>query len=108
MRTALFTLVLSLLAAACTLGESDSSLYLTGTEEAPLTNAKGMKSCAGKKVLICHIPPGNPANAHTICVGESAVAPHTSHHGDGVGACATEPEPPPAEPPPSDDPGSIN
>ncbi len=31
------------------------------------------------KVYICHVPPGNPANAHAICVGQSAVAAHLEH-----------------------------
>jgi len=35
---------------------------------------------------ICHRPPGNPDNAHTITVGEAAVAAHL-RHGDTVGAC---------------------
>ncbi len=38
------------------------------------------------KVLVCHIPPGNPANAHAICVSENAVAAHLAH-GDVLGAC---------------------
>lgn len=40
-----------------------------------------------EKVLICHIPPGNPDNAHTISVGSAAVAAHLAH-GDSLGACA--------------------
>jgi hypothetical protein len=40
------------------------------------------------KVPICHVPNGNPANAHTITVGESAVATHIAH-GDTVGPCPT-------------------
>jgi hypothetical protein len=31
---------------------------------------------AGKKVVLCHVPPGNPANAHTILVGEAAISAH--------------------------------
>ena len=31
------------------------------------------------KVVLCHIPPGNPENAHTIEVGESAVDAHLEH-----------------------------
>jgi len=31
------------------------------------------------KVTICHIPPGNPANAHTITVGGPAVYAHLAH-----------------------------
>ncbi len=38
------------------------------------------------KVTICHIPPGNPANAHTITVGAPAVRAHLAH-GDHLGAC---------------------
>jgi len=39
-----------------------------------------------EKVTICHIPPGNPSNAHTIRVGESAVPAHLGH-GDSLGPC---------------------
>ena len=35
---------------------------------------------------ICHIPPGNPGNRHTINVGESAVNAHLAH-GDHTGSC---------------------
>ncbi len=39
------------------------------------------------KVSICHVPPGNPANAHTICVSPNAVPAHLGHAGDYVGPC---------------------
>lgn len=42
----------------------------------------------GEPVTICHIPPGNPSNAHTITVGAAAVSAHLNH-GDTLGACAT-------------------
>ena len=51
-----------------------------------------------KKTTICHIPPGNPANAHTICVGNAAVPAHLQNHGDSIGPCKTET---PCPPPPS-------
>src|SRR5437763_13359856 len=38
------------------------------------------------KETICHIPPGNPANLHTITVGEPSVAGHEGH-GDFLGVC---------------------
>ena len=38
------------------------------------------------KVTICHIPPGNPGNAKTITISESALAAHLAH-GDYLGAC---------------------
>ena len=42
------------------------------------------------KVTICHIPPGNPENAHTITVGESAVLTHVAKHGDTIGPCSED------------------
>jgi len=41
---------------------------------------------SAKKVEICHIPPGNPDNAHTITVSENAVPAHLAH-GDRMDAC---------------------
>ena len=41
------------------------------------------------KVTICHIPPGNPANAHTISIGFSAWKAHQKH-GDYEGECIQE------------------
>ena len=38
------------------------------------------------KVEICHLPPDNPANAHTIRVSENAMKAHLKH-GDFLGAC---------------------
>lgn len=38
------------------------------------------------RLTVCHVPPGNPGNAHEITVGESAVAAHRGH-GDHDGAC---------------------
>ncbi len=89
------SLVLAGSLAACTQESNvDDSMYLTGTEESAVTLANGQLGCTSpKKALICHIPPGNPANAHSICVGNAAVTPHQTHHGDLVGACATEPPP---------------
>lgn len=66
-----------------------------------------------KKTTICHIPPGNPANAHTLCVGNPAVPAHLAH-GDFLGSCCDAvdggtptpipiPQPPP---PPGDDAGT--
>jgi hypothetical protein len=38
------------------------------------------------KVLVCHIPPGNPANFHTISISEDDVQDHLDH-GDFEGDC---------------------
>ncbi len=48
----------------------------------------GDASASSGKTAICHIPPGNPANKHTIVVGDSAVKAHQKAHGDTVGGCA--------------------
>src|SRR5690349_2407172 len=42
-----------------------------------------------KKTTVCHIPPGNPGNAHTICVGNDAVPAHLDH-GDFLGTCTCD------------------
>ena len=42
-----------------------------------------------KKVTLCHIPPGNPVNARTVVLGESAGATHLAH-GDLLGPCPYE------------------
>ncbi|MCB0366208.1 MAG: hypothetical protein H6624_07935 [Bdellovibrionaceae bacterium] len=46
----------------------------------------------GKKVDICHFPPGNPENYHTVCVSIRALGAHIGRHGhegerDYVGKC---------------------
>jgi hypothetical protein len=41
----------------------------------------------GAKVQVCHIPPGNPANFHTITVSQNALQAHLDH-GDLAGACS--------------------
>lgn len=67
---------------------ADDTEHMTGTEEAAVILAPGVVACTNPdKVLVCHIPPGNPANAHEICVGAAAVDAHQSHHGDTLGAC---------------------
>lgn len=39
----------------------------------------------GRKVRICHVPQGNPANAHTICISPNALKAHIDHHIAGSG-----------------------
>lgn len=41
---------------------------------------------SGEKVIICHIPPGNPENNHAIEVSINAVNAHLAH-GDSLGDC---------------------
>lgn len=56
------------------------------TEAAYALRAEVSGSTDSKKTYVCHIPPGNPANAHTIHVGNSAVDAHLDH-GDSLGQC---------------------
>jgi len=49
---------------------------------------KNGKAGGGDKVCLCHVPPGNPGNAHTICVGAPAVNAHLNH-GDSLGECSS-------------------
>ncbi|MEA3136448.1 MAG: large repetitive protein, partial [Thermoplasmata archaeon] len=51
--------------------------------------AEGYGTGSSGKVTICHVPPGNPGNAHTLSVGSSAVPAHLAH-GDSLGACAED------------------
>ena len=41
---------------------------------------------ANGKILICHVPPGNPANGHTLSVSKSALPAHLKHD-DYEGKC---------------------
>lgn len=51
------------------------------------------------KVTICHVPPGNPGNAHTITVDRHALKAHLGdneqglHGGDHYGPCTNTPTP---------------
>ena len=58
-----------------------SALLVLGVLPASLALAK-----PAPKVEICHIPPGNPANAHTIKVSGNAIKAHLKH-GDYIGPC---------------------
>lgn len=46
----------------------------------------GPTAGAGNKVQVCHIPPGDPANFHTITISENALTAHLGH-GDLPGRC---------------------
>lgn len=41
----------------------------------------------GAKQDICHFPPGNPANFHTLTVSGNAVNAHLTNHNDLLGSC---------------------
>jgi hypothetical protein len=64
----------------------DQELISDGAHGENTSRRGGSSPDRGNKVTICHIPPGNPAAAHTITVGASAVKAHLAH-GDTLGAC---------------------
>jgi hypothetical protein len=42
-----------------------------------------------QKIILCHVPPGNPNNPQTICVSPSAIPSHLANHpGDCIGPCS--------------------
>ena len=45
-----------------------------------------VNAAAGTKVQVCHIPPGDPMNFHTITISLNALAAHLAH-GDAGGSC---------------------
>lgn len=83
--------------------DSDPGLHCTAGSDLDAERACSLDQA--KKTTICHVPPGNPMNAHTLSVGTPSVEAHLAH-GDYLGTCklvlecTTEPPPPPAPPPP--------
>ncbi len=59
-------------------GDADSDGDADGTCDVP--------ECREDKELVCHVPPGNPGNAHWLCVGAPAIRAH-ERHGDGPSYC---------------------
>jgi hypothetical protein len=74
--------------------QRDVELHACGLQGDPsITSDVDLHACppgATKKTTICHLPPGNPSNAHTLCVGNSAVRAHVENHHDTLGACPTD------------------
>ncbi len=55
----------------------------------PLSDYANSWLCGNNKVYLCHIPPGNPSNAQTICVNANALSTHVTNHDDSVGPCTS-------------------
>jgi len=67
---------------------ADASACLS-EEESSVTVFVADSLCGNNndKVVVCHIPPGDPSNAHEICISANAVLAHLAH-GDKLGPCA--------------------
>ena len=63
-----------------------SALSLVGCLQGAPSTEDLARPLGKGQVLVCHVPPGNPANLHTIEVGVSAAAAHQAH-GDTLGEC---------------------
>jgi hypothetical protein len=95
--------------------DEEAALERANAPTTCVPNGKGGRTLGcdpqdAKKTTICHLPPGNPANEHTLCVGNPAVPAHLAH-GDYLGPCNSAPTcgddggaPPP--PPPATDAGN--
>ncbi len=53
----------------------------------PFCTCSACKPNQKNKVTLCHVPHGNPSNAHTICVRKSTLPYHLAH-GDYLGECS--------------------
>ena len=87
----LLSALVGLAAAACTASvdvQSQSVKSLPGSCNANGSDDRACDPADTKKTTVCHIPPGNPANAHTICIGNAGVAAHLANHGDFLGTCS--------------------
>ena len=68
---------------------ADLEVSLTAGVSDKAGNNKGVGGGHEKKIDVCHIPPGNPDNAHTINISDSAWPAHQMH-GDYLGECGED------------------
>jgi len=97
---------------ACTNVDMQSATPTTTTPTSPATTTPPVvvppvvTPPVEEKVTICHKPPGNPENAHTLEISKSALSAHLAH-GDHVGECTnsdTQSATPPVETPANETP----
>ena len=63
--------------------------YKTGYEEGS-ASCKDDSDDKNKKIEICHVPPGNPENAHTLKISLNSIGAHLAHSTDYLGPCIEE------------------
>jgi hypothetical protein len=89
----LLSTVVALALASCTgvvSSQTQAEGSLPQTCQANVPDPRACDPADTSKTTVCHIPPGNPANAHTICIGNAAVAKHLDKHGDFLGTCSCD------------------
>src|SRR6266852_3509031 len=89
----IFCLLVCLSALAWRLPASSARRSLATPEPTPTPlpcDCKGQK-----KITICHAPPGNPENAHTIEISCNGQNGHQHHPQDYCGPCREHPPAPP-------------
>lgn len=80
--------LLAILVLGCSSTEAVEQTTALGTQTEELCDVEcGTDTCKEGR-LICHVPPGNPAQAHELCVSSRAVVHHfREHDGDTCGEC---------------------
>jgi len=70
--------------------ETSKTQSASGTD----SDKRGSSDSSARKITICHVPPGNPANKHTIHIAYTAWAAHKLHtnsigpdYADYLGSC---------------------
>ena len=74
----------------------DAAAKRMPSSEGTSSNQLGFDGPYGKTVL-CHVPPGNPRDSHTIAVGFRAQEAHLAH-GDSLGPCPDDQDQSPDDP----------
>ena len=85
--------------------DNSSVIQQLTDEECDKLDKKRNKAVKGHKVAICHVPPGNPANAHTIVISKNALETHLDRHNDYIGMCGCGEEEDPGDGDDGTDPG---
>ena len=68
-----------------------SSKDSEGNSDVSDADDRGKSDKSSQKITVCHAPPGNPAQKHTIHIAFSAWAAHKAHTNDYLGSCNNPP-----------------
>jgi hypothetical protein len=97
-KLAISTVILIVSVSGCSVpdggAQQNAWIRACGLQDDPfITGDVTLHACppeAVNKTTICHIPPGNPSNAHTLCVSNAAVRAHMDNHLDLMVECVSE------------------